>query len=232
MMLYFKKYYILYFLLTAKFVYGQDSSTVLNSYYDAIGGKAQIDSIQTVIAKVKQSGLLTNATAIWSLKRDYKFHIETLYKDGRNSVYCFNGSKYSGSNKMAVEMLGASPSKMQHISIINELLFIPTSDLLQELPEIINDIKCNVLSYHDAEWGRDYKYFFDINTALLVAEESNLLSQSYKERKIYENYQPINGILFPMRTVEVYDVGETITEYTEIILNPELPDDIFDCNPE
>lgn len=213
-------------------VNAQSSYQILNDYINAIGGKAQIDSIQTVIAKVKQSGLLTNVTAIWSLKRDYKFRIETMYEDGQHSIYCFNGSKYSGSNKMVTEMLEATTSKIQRIFIINEVLFTPFADLQKEPPEIMNGIKCHVLSYNDAEWGRAYKYYFDMNTALLVAEESNLLPQSFKERKTYENYQPTNGILFPMRSVEVYDVGENITEYTEIILNPVLSDDIFEYNPK
>jgi hypothetical protein len=216
--------------LTNQFTYGQDVNSIIASYYQAIGGKTLIDSIQTITAKTRNIDPFANYLSTLSLKRDYKYRVETSYEDGRHSVNCLNGSEYSGSNKMVAEMLAAHPNKLQHIFVINELLFTPVSELQQEPSEFINDIKCHVLSYHDVEWERSYKYYFDVNTYLLVAESNNLHSKLYSERTLYENYQSVEGILFPMRSVIINEMGEHITDYTEIILNPELPDDIFECD--
>ena len=49
---------------------------------------------------------------------------------------------------------------------------------------------------------------------------------------MYEDYQSVKGILIPMRKVIENDGQRYTTQYTEIILNPELQDDIFECDPE
>jgi hypothetical protein len=110
--------------------------------------------------------------------------------------------------------------------VFNEVIFVSLSDLKNEPDEVINGIKCSVVSHDDVEWKQFYKYYFDKETHLLIAEDSS----GYPT--FYENYQSTGGILFPMRSRQTVNEVESITEYTEIILNPDLPDDIFECNPK
>jgi hypothetical protein len=166
----------------------------------------------------------TSATCIASLRRDFKFRISLSFEDGRSSIDCYNGVKNTGSNKAAIAMVEASNKKPKKFFMFNEVIFVPKSDLKEEPNEVINGIKCSVVSYNDVEWKQFYKYYFDKETHLLVAEDSS----GY--RTFYENYQPTGGILFPMRSRQNIGMIESVTEYTEIILNPELPDDIFECD--
>lgn len=53
---------------------------------------------------------------------------------------------------------------------------------------------------------------FDAGTHLLLVEDYDLPSKSYQYTYTLKNYQAIDGILFPMRSVEISDLSETITE--------------------
>lgn len=215
---------IVTFLTTINSCLAQSS---IENYIKAIGGKERIDSIYTVILKVNlSSSHTTSATCVASLKRDYKFRISLSYEDGRSSIDCYNGVKNTGSNKATIAMVEATNKKPKRFFVFNEVIFVPKSDLKEEPDEVINGIKCSVVSYNDVEWKQFHKYYFDMETHLLLAEDS------LGYRTFYENYQPTGGILFPMRSKRNVAMVESITEYTEIILNPELPDDIFECNPK
>jgi hypothetical protein len=194
---------------------------------ESIGGRERIDSINTAVFKVKMvSSHIESATSIISVKKDYKFRIRLSYEDGRSSISCYDGVKNTGTDKAMIAMVEAVNKKVKKFFVFNEVIFVPKSDFKDEPDRVINGIDCNVLSHNDVEWKQFYKYYFDKETHLLVAEDS------FGYTTFYENYQPTGGILFPMRSKRNVGEVESITEYTEIILNPELPDDIFDCNPK
>jgi outer membrane lipoprotein-sorting protein len=205
----------------------QSSREIMENYINAIGGKERIDSVETATLKVNlSSSHATSATCITSLKRDYKFRISLSFEDGRNSIHCYDGVKNTGSNKVVIAMGEALNKRPKKFIVFNEVIFVSLSDLKNEPDEVINGIKCSVVSHDDVEWKQFYKYYFDKETHLLIAEDSS----GYPT--FYENYQSTGGILFPMRSRQTVNEVESITEYTEIILNPELPDDIFECNPK
>lgn len=203
------------------------AQSIVDKYEEALGGKERIDNINTAIVKVEMvSSHIGRASSIAFLRKYYKFRIELSYEGGRSSIHCYDGAVHTGTNKATLSMIEALNKKPKKFFVFNEIIFVPKSDLKDEPDEVINGVNCNVVSYNDLEWKEFHKYYFDKETHLLIAEDSS----GYPI--FYENYQSTEGILFPMRMKHTVEIMDTITEYTEIILNPDLPDDIFDCNPE
>lgn len=221
-----KYFLLLVFIVFGRTAYAQTPSQILNDYYRAIGGKARIDSVKSAVIKGNLSNQYTSSAFISKLKRGYKYRAEFSHNDGRSSVYCYNGSEYTGTNKLAISMMKDINREHEPFLLFNKVLFYPQAELKAEAEEIVKGIKCKVLSFLDKGRNKLHKFFFDSETHLLFAEGSS----NYPI--FYENYQSTEGILFPMRMKHTVEIMDTITEYTEIILNPELPDDIFDCNPE
>lgn len=226
-----KYFLLLVFIVFGGATYAQTPSQILNDYYRTIGGKARIDSVKSAIYKTSEFTPYADFFATISVKRDFMYRIESTHDSRPNSIYCFDGLKFSGTNKAAIDIVKKVNKKPEQFSIFNGIVFIPESDLKQELNESINGNNCYVLSYRDVECSIFYKYYFNAETNLLVAEERNNFSKKGKPI-LYQNYQQIDGILLPLRVERILNGEKYITEYTEIILNPELPDDIFDCNPE
>lgn len=226
------RFFLLFFLIFSFLdTHCQTVNSILCGYYDAIGGKGRIDSVETAIFKTSEYTPYADFYATISVKRDFLFRVEGKHDSRPNSIYCFDGLKFSGTNKAAIDIVKKVNKKPEQFSIFNGIVFVPESDLKKEPNESIKGINCYVLSYSDLDWNISYKYYFNVDTNLLVAEERNNFSKQ-GDPILYENYQYVDGILFPLRVERIINGDIFITEYTEIILNPELPDDIFDCNPE
>lgn len=231
-----KRCHLLYFALLALLVsvqsIAQTPQQILHNYVQAIGGKERIDSVKTAIVKVNMSGPASTGSGITYLQRDYKYRVELAKGDGTTSVHCYDGSEHTGINKLVISMIKEINKKPHKFSVFNDVIFVPPSDLKSEPDEILNGKKYQVLSHDDTEWHVYNKYYFDPETHLLVATDSKILTKELGSPTFYENYQAIDGILFPMRSSMEVMGFEFITQYTEIILNPELPDTIFVYNPE
>ncbi|MBK5214286.1 MAG: hypothetical protein JJE55_11575 [Flavobacteriaceae bacterium] len=114
---------------------------------------------------------------------------------------------------------------------------------------------CYVIDFPELELKRDesgimnYKStkYYEVSTGLLYYEETVLESTSsannygnsiVKSKTIYSDYRPVNGVLFSFKqdmTMLITIAGNetpstTITEYSEIKVNPTIDPAIFDVN--
>ena len=170
------RFYLLGVLIIGSFsVRAQTSGGIIENYLNAIGGKEKIDSIKTIVFKTSTDNPFGKSSATIFSKRNNKYRIEMSYRDGRKTINCFNGSKYTGSNRKVVEMLENYPSKVPPILFFSDLFFVPEQELQLLPPEKLNGTDCHVLSFCEEVWDRSYKYYFNAYTHLLIAEENNLL---------------------------------------------------------
>jgi hypothetical protein len=106
-------------LLNGTIAFGQNASDIIGLYFEVIGGKDRVDSVQTIFAKTQSISFLANTSSKLFLKRNYKYRIEMSYDGGQHSVNCFNGSRHTGSNQEVVDMFITHPTKIQHLLVVH-----------------------------------------------------------------------------------------------------------------
>lgn len=204
----------------------QNTNFIFDNYINAIGGD-KIYTVETAIVKGTVSNEFTSSTFITSFKKDYKYRTEFFHDFGVNSTYCFNGQRLSGSNELAISMIEKLNREPERFGLFNKIIFVPETEFKYAPEESINGNKYATLIYVDKRQNVEHKYFFDTKTHLLMAEKA---AENFTFYKDYREFG--NGILLPTKVIQTAAGIESNTEYTEIILNPELPDDIFECNPK
>jgi predicted Zn-dependent peptidase len=208
---------------------GVDANSVLNGYFEAIGGKANIDKINSLVLKYE-------AEAMGS-----KILNEEKRVDGK-----------------LVQNISMNGNTMMSVVVTDEAVFMKQGGAKNALPEpmasdmktasglfielnVLDSGKAKLAGYEDVEGKKAYKIeipgdavsytlFYDVETGYKVKEVQtiNMGGQSQVQEAVLKDYKAFEGIMFP-ETKESMQMGQPIvSKLIEVVINSDVTDADFD----
>ncbi len=224
-------------IMTASYCYSQDvSAEYIIEKYSRANGKEKLAEVQTMIME----GVIVRndvMPVIYYYSRPDKYMMKydraditafTVY-DGNNAWYTTpwtgnvipeilsnEDAKYIKTIAEFGDMLLNAQSNAHTVTFVNE--------------EEINGNMHYILDLEHSTTGLVMTYYVDKETLLLTQTKIERQSgeNTFNQKTVYKEFKSVDGIMFPF-IQELYfnDRRTSITEFEEIILNPEIDDDFY-----
>jgi thiol-disulfide isomerase/thioredoxin len=216
--------------------YGQDASDVLLKYFEAVGGKATIENIQSIQSSITFVDYSGNKDTVYSesIQNIPYFSLSRTYSDSTKKNLT---SEYLSNEKRSVFRLN-SPTFFEKYGEKREIVLTTTHFLLKAFNEskivlIADDVtkENNELVGVSTTFGKkelkDFNrtFYFDKTTGLLKSSSGNTL---VGDMTFYNDYRQVDGLLFPLiHDYYMHRQLTTKTIYQSITMNPKVDNTIF-----
>ena len=208
---------------------GVNIQSVLDAYFNAIGGKAEINKISSL--KLVYEGDFNGAKIKTEEKRlADKYAMTTYMNDSPMQGVVAKGDEMymkQGGNKMPLPE-GMATDMQQLMGIFPEQGFG------------VND-KAKLVGIEDVEGAKAYKievsgetiqasFFYDVESGLKLKESSviNMGGQTQNQETLYMDYQEIDGIKFPGKKVSSFGPQQIESALLEAVINKEFAEADFE----
>jgi predicted Zn-dependent peptidase len=204
--------------------------SVLNKYFQAIGGKAKLEAINSIEQTYEfnmQGMTIQNA---YKMLKPNKINVQTIVMGQSYGKMVFDGETGY------MEQMGAKmPLPQEQLielkakkGIIDELYLLENNTVKLEGKVSVNGADAYKLSV-ESNGNKSFK-FFDVNSGLMIKEEKFAKGPDGKEMTVYTNfmdYKPVNGILISHKVSTNMMGMDTEMNIKNIEINKVFPEDTF-----
>ena len=204
---------------------GITAKTVINNYFNAIGGKDKINALKSVITKstaTMQGMALEMETKVLAPN---KFSMTMSMMGNVMSKQTFDGKEgYSLAMGQKKPLEGEVLEKMKKATFpISEIGYLETASLLKIEP--IDGVDCYVLSV-----DKDTKIFYEVESGLKLKQvtvQKGPGGQEMTQTVSYLDYQEVDGIKFPYTTKMSFGPQEVDFKTIDMKLNQDVTEEDF-----
>ncbi len=203
---------------------GLTAQDVLDSYIKAIGGEEAVSKVNSTSMMALFASPM--GELVLDIKKTEDKFAQTL-KVGGNTM--MRQTYMDGKGKMVAQGQTMDLSGEELASVAAEAVMFPELTMADKA-ELVKAEKYEDSNVYIVKWS-DTKYrYYDIQTGLLVAEETKQQTPQGEVSQIlqFENYAEKAGVMFPM-TLKQDMMGQTLTfDVKDMRINPELSDKDFE----
>lgn len=174
---------------------GVSTTTVLDNYLKAIGGKEAVSNVNSTYYKALLSTPMGDVELIEKRLKDNSWRMSVSMGGNTMSDQIFsNGKGKVIAQGRTIESEGESLAAQA-----TEALFLPEL-YAQDKATLAGVEEMNGVKVYVIKWSDSKKSFYDMESGLLIASENTIKQggQEVKQLLRYSNYQEINGLKFPM----------------------------------
>ena len=208
---------------------GVDVQSIIDAYFNAIGGKAEIEKISS-LKLVYQGELMGNKVKTEEIRLADKYAQTTYMNDAAMAGVVAKGDELymkQGGNKVPL------PEEMK-ADMQNAMGIFPEQ-------RIGVTEKARLVGVEDVEGTKAYKievagetiqasYYYDMESGLKIKEASviNMGGQTQNQETLFKNYQEVDGIKFPGTRVSSFGPQQLESSLLEAVINKEYSEADFE----
>ena len=217
---------LIFFSFSAVSGFTQDIDFVITKYFQAIGGKNRIDTIQNYSVEYTGSIDDEEVHGTYLNVRPYLFRFEIIKaKTGGITCVAYDGKDGwmsdtrfgKDSFKPHERFLNARNRGLHSQNFMNYLIYAQENGYVMQLTGLrkIDSTMCYCIKLQNYERDMKVECFIDVLTFLLKKEvHSDLSVPDNDPKKVYEeinylNYKPVNGILLPCKVKRISTILHT-----------------------
>lgn len=211
---------------------GIDAKTVFENYFEAIGGKDNIYSLQSesVTAKMMMQGKSIDVK--FYKKKPNMSCIEIIMNGNtvQKTVYNNGQALMTGMQGTETEF---SEERMEDFMIqkemCEELYFLENDYKMELLPSVTDNGKEAYVVEITVKSGRTIRYFYDTETGLRVKTHTILPAEmgSLDQEVVFLEYVEKDGLIYPSKVKQTTGQQSFEIKIIEYLVNIDLDDEIF-----
>ncbi len=216
-----KKAFFLIFVMVISLGYAQKAEKILNKYVEALGGKQNLESVNSLLMKGKMENMGQTFEFEKYQNKNGDGYMKMSMMGMELTVYAIkDGKGFMMNQQMGYDEM--TPEDAEKVQKSNKDFFNGTVDLKEKNPNYagkkeMNGQEYEVIKIKDGE--NEMELYFDTNDHLLKyivssTEEGDVILE-------FADYKKVNGIKFAHQMITKYgdqEINKII--YDEIILNP------------
>lgn len=220
-------------------VSGQSKDAVIENYFKAIGGKEKWNSILTKIDSVTHFNLIkseltaNSADTVFIVTRFMRPNLQRTESSAMGrpvTALCFDGKVFwtrTGDRMPSIQPAEHAEYYKSTVMLgFGDLLVDESASVSYEGVGVLDGKKCSILIVKRKEWIYSSRYYFGIESGLLLCVASH--GSGANRRTYLKDYRSVMGILWAY-TEEFYvgDKLESISVHKRILLNVEIDKRVF-----
>ena len=208
------------------------AGSIIDNYIDAIGGLDKLNSV-TSIEETYVADVMGSPFELYSLKSNKNQSLNTISVMGTSQKIVVNQS--SGFMEVMGQKIEITGTELEE-AISNAALFTETN-LDYSTIELVGKTEVDDEAAYEIKVSDSKSLFYSIKTGLKLKEVTTqeVEGNSIITENFYNNYEEVEGILFPMSinlvTPAMPIPGGLFLNATSIMLNVETSDSDFECLP-
>ena len=207
---------------------GLTANSVLQKYISAIGGKAKLQSIKSIILKYQGEAMGSKIINIEKRTNEKIANSTSMNGNVMMKIVVTDQEAFvkQGPNKMALPENFHNDLKSS-LGIFPELNFLENSEIKFIGIESIGDTEAYALEISGDVVS--VKLLYDINTGLKIREISttNMGGQTQVQESVIGNYKDYSGVLLPAQKSQSLGPQSVDMSLIDVVLNPELNEEDF-----